>query len=465
MLRFLSHIRDNDNTTEDCKDLSNRLLSFCSISRHSPRELENDEKKLRKIIDQYLVQKGRLIHVSLRDVHKAAKKLRLDQNLIWGWSIIITVCFEKTVDEAYRNRDQIFGGRSWLLTRTPGRALYFNQKEHQTFDLEKRFRKRFVTILHDTLTRYCEKINSEKIANKEEEENKKIIEELEKNKKQLDLFCATLILVKQTHTKKQIKYLRTNPSKMYEGAVDSHVWGKPVKTPPIWARALAYPAARGVRRFRSIQEMWQDLLSSNTPVDEQKIRPHSSLTPATFVYLDCIQLSELIWNSSESWIQCFKNARIIAPIIEISLVSFIGGFDTLYPKYGGAIMRQGPKALGGDELHIVVPKTQKAVENQIAKLGATIMEEIESFGLVQTTIWERSSDRDSKKLSLKAKQANHPLCPKQMWWAGIIDVSNYPSLEEMNEEIGQYSQEIKGRKDTGRDEWDDSHESMFILLP
>jgi len=103
MLRFLSHIRDNDNTTEDCKDLSNRLLSFCSISRHSPRELENDEKKLRKIIDQYLVQKGRLIHVSLRDVHKAAKKLRLDQNLIWGWSIIITVCFEKTVDEAYRN--------------------------------------------------------------------------------------------------------------------------------------------------------------------------------------------------------------------------------------------------------------------------------------------------------------------------------------------------------------------------
>ena len=38
-------------------------------------------------------------------------------------------------------------------------------------------------------------------------------------------------------------------------------WEDNLETMPVWCKSLGFPAARGIRRFRLIQSLWQDLLS------------------------------------------------------------------------------------------------------------------------------------------------------------------------------------------------------------
>ena len=108
ILQFLVYIRDHEYSKEDHKLLANRILSFCSIARISaPR---TSTYNLERILKNYFGTKGRLFHISLKDIHKASNYLNLDWKLKWGWSIIITVCFEKAVDRAYSETQKVFGG-------------------------------------------------------------------------------------------------------------------------------------------------------------------------------------------------------------------------------------------------------------------------------------------------------------------------------------------------------------------
>ena len=93
ILEFLVFIRDHESSKEDHKLLANRILSFCSIARISAPRTSNYD--IDGILKNYFGRKGRLFHISLKDIHKASKYLNLDWKLKWGWSIIITVCFEK----------------------------------------------------------------------------------------------------------------------------------------------------------------------------------------------------------------------------------------------------------------------------------------------------------------------------------------------------------------------------------
>ena len=78
MLEFLVYIRDHEHSKEDHKLLANRILSFCSIARISaPR---TSTYNLDRILKNYFGTKGRLFHISLKDIHKSFKlsKSRLE---------------------------------------------------------------------------------------------------------------------------------------------------------------------------------------------------------------------------------------------------------------------------------------------------------------------------------------------------------------------------------------------------
>ncbi len=456
ILGFLSYIRDYPHSIPDHQELANRILGFCSIARESPPRVQ--EINLYDILNDYLKEKGRLIHISLKNIHKAANKLNLDQSKRWGWSVLVTVCFERAIDLSYRNSAQIFGGRAWLLSRTPGRALFFHQ--HDTFSLEQQkvFCAKFHEVLIKALLKYCEE--------KDSKENRKIKKMISLDKESLSLFSSSLIRLETNRGgKRSIKTLKRKPSKPSNDLIQEADWGKPITELPLWTNVLVYAAARGLRRFRAIQSMWQDLLKFRASNKERRsILPQDSECAKTFVYLDCIQLSELIWRSDDNWIECFRNARILAPLIEVSLVGFICDYDTYYPQYAGERMLFGPRALGGDELHMIVPCSKDDVEDSIKKLQLRLRAHMDLFGLVKFSRWIKDPrDIADHKLKLKNNSKKTAILPKQLWWIDTIDLSGLDE-EEMNEKIAMFSENIARCKQLARMNWDDDSDEMFYPM-
>ncbi|HIF45962.1 MAG TPA: hypothetical protein EYQ73_04090 [Candidatus Poseidoniales archaeon] len=456
ILGFLSYIRDYPYSIPDHQELANRILGFCSITRESPPRQQ--EVELQSILNDYLKEKGRLIHISLKNIHKAANKLNLDQSKRWGWSVLVTVCFERAIDLSYQNSAQIFGGRAWLLSRTPGRALFFHQ--HDTFSLEQQkvFCSKFHEVLILALLKYCDEEDSK--------ENRKIKKMITFDKDSLSLFSSSLIRLETNRGgKRSIKTLKRKPSKPSNDSIQEADWGEPIRDLPLWTDVLVYAAARGLRRFRAIQSMWQDILKfRKSDKNRKSILPQDIDCDKTFVYLDCIQLSELIWRSDENWIECFRTARILAPLIEVSLVGFICDYDTYYPKYAGDRMLLGPRALGGDELHMIVPCSKKDVKKSVEILQLRLKKHMELFGLVKYSSWIKNpKDIADHKLKLKNNRKRNPLLPKQLWWIDLIDLSGLDE-EEMNEKISMFSENIARCKQMARMNWDDDSDDMFYMM-
>jgi hypothetical protein len=175
-------------------------------------------------------------------------------------------------------------------------------------------------------------------------------------------------------------------------------------------------------------------------------------------------LSELIWRSDENWIECFRTARILAPLIEVSLVGFICDYDTYYPKYAGDRMLLGPRALGGDELHMIVPCSKKDVKKSVEILQLRLKKHMELFGLVKYSSWIKNpKDIADHKLKLKNNRKRNPLLPKQLWWIDLIDLSGLDE-EEMNEKISMFSENIARCKQMARMNWDDDSDDMFYMM-
>jgi hypothetical protein len=456
ILCFLTYIRDHQGSIHDHRQLANRLLAFCSIARISPPA--NSKIKMNNILNSYFNQVGKLIHISLKDIHKAANNLGLDQSKRWGWSVIVTICFEKAIDHSYRNGEQIFGGRAWLLSRTPGRALFFHQHSAFTFKEKQAFCDKFHEVLIKTLQNYCNQDDSAP--------NRELKKMILNDTNNLSEFTSSLIRLDTNRGgNKAIKTLRKKPSITGREPLIEADWGEPAPSSPPWSEVLVYAGARGLRRFRATQCMWQDILNlRGSKRERQKILPQDKSSKKTFVYLDCIQLSDLVWRCEENWIESFRIARIIAPIIEVSLVGFISDYDTLYPEFAGDPMLFGPRALGGDELHMIVPCHRKIVKDNIEILNNRLKKYLKSFGLVTLSEWvvDKEDDVDFR-LKLKSKNKIDIICPKQMWWYGTLDVSNMDE-EEMNKNIIDYSNKIRQFKQLARRNWQDGTDSMFYSM-
>lgn len=456
IMRFLTYIRDYKDSINDHKQLANRLLAFCSIARISP--LREPEKKMRATLNSYFNQVGKLINISLKGIHKAANSLGLNQEKRWGWSVMVTICFEKAIEYSYQNAEQIFGGRAWLLARTPGRALFFHQHSPFTNKEKQAFCDTFRKMLVKTLDNYCSLEDSSI--------NRELKEVIMNETEHFSTLITSMIRVDINRGgNKAIKTLRNKPSIAKREVLEEADWGEPAPSSPGWAEALKYAGARGRRGFRAIQCMWQDILNMRKSERErQEILPQDKSSDKTFVYLDCIQLSELVWWRSENWIESFRVARILSPLIEVSMVGFISDYNTLYPEFHGDTMLFGPRALGGDELHMIVPCSKEEVVRKMTKLQERLEGHMKSFGLVTYSEWvvDNKDDVDFR-LKLKSRNKKDIICPKQMWWLGTLDISGMDE-EEMNQKIIDYSNEIPLRKQKARENWQDGTDKMFYPM-
>lgn len=449
VLAVLVFIRDNESTPPDQVDLANRLLSFCSIARISPQK--NNAYDMFTLIKNFFNQKGRLIHISLHDVHKAAKFLCLNQRQKWGWSVIVTVCFEKAVDEAYRNTKQIFGGKAWLLSRTPGRALFFHKSSPTStnWNFSKVFSELFHKVFLETLLRYCEEIDTK--------ESREFQKQLSQNN-EISKITSKMIELSHTSTQKKMSELAMGSTKYSVKTAKDDAWNEIDDDENTWVKCLEYPAARGLRRFRSIQSLWQDLIALRGKDISQKVRPQSMPEKQSFVYLDCIQLGEILWKNDENWLRCFEKARIIAPIIEGTLAAFISSFDTLYPGFAEEQMLFGPQALGGDELHIIVPCTKAEVQKKANDLAKKLGKHLDQYGLAHCSEWVMSKRNDDDRLKLKRIHKTLPTYSKQMWWFGVIELTDVDNAQEL---INDYSNQITASKNFIRSRWSGQKNTLF----
>ena len=155
---------------------------------------------------------------------------------------------------------------------------------------------------------------------------------------------------------------------------------------------------------------------------------------------------------------------MLAPVIEVLLSLFISAFDTLYPNHEGEDLDFGPMALGGDELHILVPETKEGVEDIIARIEEILIPQFKKYKLVKLTEWKKQG---SNRLVLKNKKSNKtplPSCPERMWWFGIIELDS--DKEIMNSQIDGFLEQIKEIKDSNRVNWNAANhdQTMFYTL-
>ena len=448
ILQFLVYIRDHEYSKEDHKLLANRILSFCSIARISaPR---TSTYNLERILKNYFGTKGRLFHISLKDIHKASNYLNLDWKLKWGWSIIITVCFEKAVDRAYSETQKVFGGNAWLMSRTPGRALFFEQSNLVQLEINRKFGEVFNEIFVETLAVACDASDSRDSSN-----IFKALNKAEADNSILDL-TNRLIQVSWSGGACPMSTLATQKHSPVNRK--NEAWKDNLEVMPVWCKSLGFPAARGIRRFRLIQSLWQDLLSLRGKENVFSVRPQKiGEEKRTFVYLDCIQLGELLWDRS-NWLQSFEKARIVAPVIEGVLAAFISASDTLYPEFDSDEMKFGPRALGGDEIHLIMPGGEMEVENILERLQSKLLKHVENFGLIKFEHnWKKPNKKSNGRLyirgGLNKEDTIKPVCPKTMWWVGLVTEKE---AVDFDKSVEMFLENIPITKDFKRERWEKS---------
>ena len=177
----------------------------------------------------------------------------------------------------------------------------------------------------------------------------------------------------------------------------------------------------------------------------------------TFVYLDCIQLGELLWDRN-NWLQSFEKARIVAPVIEGVLAAFISASDTLYPEFDSDEMKFGPRALGGDEIHLIMPGGEKEVENILERLQSKLLKHLENFGLIRFEHnWKKPNKKSNGRLyirgGLNKGEGIKPVCPKTMWWVGLVTEKE---AVDFDRSVEMFLENIPTTKDFKRERWEKS---------
>ncbi len=235
-------------------------------------------------------------------------------------------------------------------------------------------------------------------------------------------------------------------------------WEDNLETMPVWCKSLGFPAARGIRRFRLIQSLWQDLLSLRGKENVFSVRPQKiGEEKRTFVYLDCIQLGELLWDRS-NWLQSFEKARIVAPVIEGVLAAFISASDTLYPEFDSDEMKFGPRALGGDEIHLIMPGGEKEVKDILERLQSKLLKHLENFGLIRFEHnWKKPNKKSNGRLYIRGRlnkeDAIKPVCPRTMWWVGLVTEKD---AIDFDKSVEMFLENIPTTKDFKRERWEKS---------
>ncbi|MBM54951.1 MAG: hypothetical protein CMB32_00130 [Euryarchaeota archaeon] len=470
VLKFLVYIRDNNDAKEDHKFLANKILSFCSIARimpndpkDAPQQAYYETNELHQILNNYTGRNGRLLQISLTKIHAVADYLKLPSKLKWGWSVAITVCFEKAIDNAYSDPKLGFTDSLWLMSRTPGRALFFYNSENIDL-LEK---EKFVSILEECIVTYLVDFCQGAIELDDKSDGTDwylILDELYSAQRKGDFkeIVRYIVRINNSGSRRPL-YKLFDEDKTQNPTRQNVEWAEEKVEAPRWAMSLKLPASRGNRRFRMIQSLWQDIHSIGGNAQQTMIRAQSKSENKSFVYLDCIQLGDLLWQDN-NWIRCFTKAKMLAPVIEVLLSLFISAFDSLYPNHAGEDLDFGPMALGGDELHILVPETKQGVEDIIARIEDILFPQLEKYRLIKLTEWQK---KGSDRLLLKKNQSNKaplPSCPRRMWWFGIIELDS--DKEIMNSQIDGFLEQIKEIKDSNRDKWNEANPDkiMFYTL-
>ncbi|DAC17549.1 MAG TPA: hypothetical protein D7I06_03040 [Candidatus Poseidoniales archaeon] len=470
VLKFLVYIRDNNHAKEDHKFLANKILSFCSIARIMPtdpkdvhQQSNHEKNELHQILNNYTGRNGRLLQISLTKIHTVADYLKLPPKLKWGWSVAITVCFEKAIDNAYSDPKHGFTDSLWLMSRTPGRALFFYNSENIDLLEKEKFVSIFEECIIDYLVDFCQ--GAIDLGDDSDETNwYSILDELyaAQRKGEFNEIVRNIVRINNSGGRRPL-YKLFDEDKTQNPTQQNVDWVEEKSETPRWAMSLKLPASRGNRRFRMIQSLWQDIHSIGGNALQTMIRAQRKSENKSFVYLDCIQLGDLLWQDN-NWIRCFTKAKMLAPVIEVLLSLFISAFDTLYPNHEGEDLDFGPMALGGDELHILVPETKEGVEDIIARIEEILIPQFKKYKLVKLTEWKKQG---SNRLVLKNKKSNKtplPSCPERMWWFGIIELDS--DKEIMNSQIDGFLEQIKEIKDSNRVNWNAANhdQTMFYTL-
>ncbi|MGY8755146.1 MAG: hypothetical protein ACKVIR_05590 [Candidatus Poseidoniales archaeon] len=453
IMRFCKYIRDHKKVDPNICKLMNQLLAFCSVTRQTPKVFTQEKKSLTDILSVYSESRNwRLIQVSLKHFHKVATKLNLGKNERWGWSVIVTAAFEEAVNDAHRQPEEgyhpVFLGKTWLFTRSSGRSLFLHHTKSSwdvnIRDMATSFAERFGENLHEMLTAYC---GTEKAGNEVKDflENK-----LESNRDNVIDMAKNLVRFTMTKKELPISQLLLGTKKIDESLPEEFKFTSESDDSFIWVHALEFPNARGVRRFRSIQSYWQNLLTSQKLILGGNTCEGDDGGETTFVYLDCIQLSDLIWES-DNWIMNYRTSRILAPLIEGSLAYILGSLDGVYPNVHGEQNIFRPSALGGDEIHLIVPMSVSEVEKILEEIGKIFFEMLTNdHPLYCKTYWQNK--KGNSKLVLKRPADLRTFAPVGMWWAGILDLTNV-DRDEIDQKVSDFSSDITAMKTGARKSW------------
>ena len=118
----------------------------------------------------------------------------------------------------------------------------------------------------------------------------------------------------------------------------------------------------------------------------------------------------------------------------------------------------GPKALGGDELHIIVPLSRKEVKRVANELDKKLWKHLKQYGLASSSEWAIAKKNKTGRLVLKNEDDLLPVFPRQMWWFGVVELPD--DEDEIQLLINDFSENITEMKSFIRERWKGS-KSLF----
>ena len=434
--KYLPIILEPEKNLEIVK-LCNKLLNYCSACRIYPAQVPkvNELDFYNLLKNYYLVETRTLIQFSLQKVHKLSTILNLNSIQKIGWSVIVTVAFERTVDDLYNNRDnKNILKNIWVFSRSPTRVLLSTKEHYRSVKIRKSFVSSFSNQMMKTSIHYLEE-------NKEDFDSQDLVEELRDFIVELSNYLVR-ISSKQSatlykhRTRKYIQSEEQDP--LHENSFENCTISNSFTT------SLESAAYRGRRRFRMVQSKWKDMLRyiNNSIIGSSDIDHQKDDEELTFLYFDCIQLGEILWNSEQSWFEQFSFSRMISPFIDFSMASFIAAFDSVIAtsRNDSILTGAGLIALGGDEIHLAVGSSPHDIRIIIDKISHWVLGRMRDNNLLPISQWINDN-----KPKLVNDGGSCLLMP--MWWIGV---GHYEEKEAMGDYIDHYLSNINLLKTKSR---------------
>ena len=435
-LQHLSFILEQSDNQEILK-LCNKLLIYCSACRIYPAQVPKvNELDFYNLLKKYYLDKPRtLIQFSLQRVHKLSSILNLNSIQKIGWSVIVTVAFERTVDGLYKNNDTRKKLKNiWIFSRSPTRVLLSTKGHYKSEIIKQSFISSFSNELMKTSIHYLEE-------NKKEYDREEIVNEISNFIETLSNYLVRIstkpsATLYKHRTKKYVQSGELEP--FDENLIDTS------SIPHLFTESLESAAYRGRRRFRMIQSKWKDMLRylDKSIIGSSSLDHQKDDEELTFLYFDCIQLGEVLWNSEQSWFEQFSFSRMISPFIDFSMASFIAAFDNVIAtsRNDSILTDAGLIALGGDEIHLAVGSNPQDIRIRIEMISKWVLVRMSDNKLLDISQWVNEN-----KPKLVNNSGNSLLMP--MWWIGV---GHYEEKAAMSEYIDHYLSKISELKTKSR---------------